>query len=49
MKTEKHNSPLVSIIIPVYKTELFIAHCLESIIQQTSNNTNADSTFPQST
>lgn len=38
MKTEKHNSPLVSIIIPVYKTELFITQCLESIIQQTYTN-----------
>ena len=32
------NSPLISVIIPVYKAEKFIADCLESVINQTYTN-----------
>lgn len=28
-------SPLVSIIVPVYKTELYVGHCINSILAQT--------------
>ncbi|EMF0388264.1 glycosyltransferase, partial [Enterococcus faecium] len=31
-------SPLVSIIIPVYNIEKFIAKCLESLVSQTYKN-----------
>ncbi len=32
------NSPKISIIIPVYNTEIYIAKCLESTINQTYKN-----------
>lgn len=34
----KKNLPLVSIIVPVYNTERFLATCIESIIAQTYDN-----------
>lgn len=30
--------PLISVIIPVYGVEKYIAQCLESVINQTYNN-----------
>ena len=33
-----HSKPLISVIIPVYGTEKFIAKCLNSILQQTYTN-----------
>ncbi|NCU29255.1 glycosyltransferase [Candidatus Saccharibacteria bacterium] len=34
----KKNSPSVSIIVPIYNTERFLGHCLDSIINQTYFN-----------
>ena len=34
-----HNEPLVSIVIPVYNVEQYLARCLDSIINQTYQNT----------
>ncbi|GHV79697.1 glycosyl transferase [Spirochaetia bacterium] len=32
------NSPIISIIVPIYKTEHYIARCLDSLISQTFSN-----------
>ena len=32
------NAPLISVIVPVYKTELYLKRCLDSIINQTYSN-----------
>lgn len=34
----KNLSPLISVIVPVYKVEDYLDECVESIIQQTYNN-----------
>lgn len=31
-------NPLISIIVPVYNVELYIADCIESIVSQSYNN-----------
>ena len=33
-----HMKPVISIIIPVYNTELFLRECLDSVIDQTFSN-----------
>jgi glycosyltransferase involved in cell wall biosynthesis len=38
METQENTSSKVSIVIPVYKCELYIGACLESLIRQTYNN-----------
>ena len=30
-----HNNPLISVIIPIYNVEEYLAECLESVIRQT--------------
>lgn len=37
----KHFSPLISIIIPVYKVEKYLPECIESILTQTYQNIEA--------
>ena len=32
------NSPLVSVIVPVYNVEKYVAKCLDSIVNQTYQN-----------
>ena len=32
------NNPKVSVVIPVYKVELYVAQCIESVLQQTYGN-----------
>ena len=32
------NNPVITIIVPVYNTELFLSRCIDSILQQTFNN-----------
>ena len=36
--TTTHDLPLVSVIVPVYKTEQYLRECLSSICQQTYKN-----------
>ncbi|MDZ7719660.1 MAG: glycosyltransferase [Balneolaceae bacterium] len=38
-KTVNHNEPLVSVCVPAYQHEQFIAECLESILSQKTNFT----------
>ena len=33
-KTQNNKTPLISVIIPVYNTEIYIAECLDSLIEQ---------------
>ncbi|MBD5133162.1 MAG: glycosyltransferase [Clostridiales bacterium] len=35
---QRNSQPLVSVIVPVYKVEKYLAHCLDSIIEQTYKN-----------
>ena len=35
---EKSLEPLVSVIIPVYKTEAYLEKCVRSVIEQTYKN-----------
>lgn len=35
MQTQTKKSPLVSVIVPVYNMELYLAECLESLVHQT--------------
>lgn len=35
---ENQNTPLVSVVVPVYKVEKYIARCIESILAQTYRN-----------
>lgn len=37
-KKNIENSPLLSVIIPIYKVEQFLGHCIESITNQTYKN-----------
>lgn len=36
--TTAESTPLVSVIIPVYKVEAYLAECVDSVINQTYHN-----------
>ena len=38
MKKTEEGLPLLSVIVPVYNTEDYLARCLESILCQTTRN-----------
>ena len=35
-------APLISIVVPVYKVEMFLSRCIESVLHQTYTNWESD-------